>query len=58
MSKLHLDDLTVESFVTSDGSSAAQPAAQPGISDGAECGQTLYLSCDTCKCHTVDYNCG
>jgi hypothetical protein len=57
MSKLHLDALTVQSFATSDSPSADQPAAQPGISDGAECNQTLYFTCGTCKCNTVDYNC-
>jgi hypothetical protein len=59
MKKLRLDALTVESFAISDGSAdegftIAQP---PGVSDGLECNQTLYVSCDTCKCLTPRYNC-
>ncbi len=54
MSKLHLDELAVESFVTSDGSPADLPAAQTTLfSDGYECSQTL----NSCKCNTPAYNC-
>jgi hypothetical protein len=52
MSKLQLDELTVESFVTSDSTPVDQPLGQPGISDGLECNQTLYLTCGSCKCNT------
>jgi len=59
MSKLSLDALTVESFVTSDGFSDDLPAAQPvtPITGGIECNRTLDYSCTACDCQTPRYNC-
>jgi len=53
MSKLHLDTLVVQSFVTTDGSPTDLPAGLTIISDGYECSQSL----NSCKCNTPAYNC-
>jgi hypothetical protein len=62
MKTLDIEALTVESFDTSSDPFASLPAfddpgfATPPVSEGVECGQSLYVTC-SCQCHTVRYDC-